>query len=324
VGLFSRTLEQEIGATLAAENQVILFLNRRGAATLIVCRECGYTARCRRCDVPFVFHADRRQLVCHHCSRAVPVPAFCPSCWSKEIRYYGFGTQTVEAEVQRLFPQARVVRWDRDTTRKRASHDLLLQRFLRGEADVLVGTQMIAKGLDLPRVALVGIVAADLALGLPDFRSAERTFQLLTQVAGRAGRGSRPGKVVVQTYNPQHHCIQAASAHDYEGFYRQETAFRATNHYPPFSELARLVYTHSSEVASRAAAESLASRLRSEIARQGLPDLEVIGPAPDFRQRLRGHFRWHILVRGGDLHQLLDPVTLPRGWTLDMDPISLL
>lgn len=322
--IFSRALRQALAATLAAGNQAILFLNRRGAATLVMCRDCGFVARCRRCEVPFVYHADRTQLVCHHCNRRAAVPSYCPACWSRKIGYFGLGTQRVEAEVKAAFPKARVVRWDRDTTRTRASHDQLLERFIRGEADVLVGTQMIAKGLDLPRVALVGIVAADLALQLPDFRSSERTFQLLTQVAGRAGRGSRPGTVVIQTYNPEHHCIKAASQHDYGAFYDYEVSFRSTYRYPPFSRLARLVYSHSHEARCRAAAEALALELQAEINRRGLPGLEVIGPAPAFRQRLRGRFRWHIIIRGVDPGVLFESMVLPRGWVLDVDPVSLL
>ncbi|MDA8219735.1 MAG: primosomal protein N' [Dehalococcoidales bacterium] len=322
--IFSRPLLRGMAEVLAQGGQTILFLNRRGTATFVICRECGYVARCPRCDVPLVYHSDSNQLVCHHCNRAFPPPGTCPVCWSSRIKLLGLGTQRVEAEVQRLFPKARVVRWDRDTTKGKSAHQRILEQFQRHEADVLVGTQMVAKGLDLPQVSLVGVILADSALQLPDFRAAERTFQLLTQVSGRAGRGLRPGKVVIQTFNPGHYCVRAASQHSYAAFYDHELPFRSTHRYPPFVDLARLVYGHSNEARCRTEAERLATFLRQEIERRGLPNLEVIGPAPAFRSRLRGHFRWHLLVRGGELHVLLAGLLLPPGWILDVDPISLL
>lgn len=322
--VFGRLLRRGIAEALAEGSQVILYLNRRGTATFVLCRACGFVAKCHRCDVPLVYHADRSQLLCHHCNRTWPMPDTCPDCWARQVGYFGLGTQRVEAEVRRLFPKARVVRWDRDTTRGRGAHGRILERFLRGEADILVGTQMIAKGLDLPQVALVGVVLADVALQLPDFRASERTFQLLMQVAGRAGRGSRPGRVIIQTYNPDHYGIQAASRHDYGLFYEQEVRFRAAHRYPPFADLARLVYAHANEARCRLEIERLASHLRDEIERRGLPDLEVIGPAPAFRRRLRGRYRWHLLVRGGDFRPLFQSLALPPGWALDVDPISLL
>ncbi|MHB1005929.1 MAG: replication restart helicase PriA [Chloroflexota bacterium] len=322
--IFSRTLRRAIAEALADESQVILYLNRRGTATFVMCRGCGYVAHCRRCDVPLVYHADRNQLLCHHCNRATAMPARCPECWSEQIGFFGLGTQRVEADIKRLFPKARVVRWDRDTARGRAAHTRLLDRFLKGEADIMVGTQMIAKGLDLPQVALVGVIVAETALQLPDFRAAERTFQLLMQVGGRAGRGAKPGRVIIQTYNPQHYGVRAAQKHAYGEFYAREIAFRAEHRYPPFADLARLVYYNSNEPRCRRETERLAAYLEGEIERRGLPDLEVIGPAPAFHRRVRGRFRWHLLLRGENLGALLRQLTLPPGWALDVDPISLL
>ncbi len=323
-GVFSRLLRRSIAEALADGSQVILYLNRRGTATLIMCKACGYVARCRRCEVPLVYHADRGELLCHHCNRAAPAPQRCPECWAPQLGYFGLGTQRVEVEAKRLFPAARVVRWDSDSTRGRAANERIWERFLRREADILVGTQMVAKGLDLPQVALVGVVLADVALQLPDFRAAERTFQLLMQVAGRAGRGARPGKVIIQTYNPQHYAVQAASLHDYRSFYEQEAGFRAAHRYPPFADLARLVYQHTSEQRCRQETEQLAAYLRAESERRGLPEAEVIGPAPAYRQRVRGRHRWHIILRGADVRGLVQDLPLPPGWALDVDPISLL
>ncbi len=323
-GVFSRLLRRSIAEALADGSQVILYLNRRGTATLIMCKACGFVARCRRCEVPLVYHADRGQLLCHHCNRSTPALERCPACWAPQIGYFGLGTQRVEVEARRLFPTARVVRWDSDTTRGRAANERILERFLRGEADILVGTQMIAKGLDLPQVALVGVVLADVALQLPDFRAAERTFQLLMQVAGRAGRGARPGKVIVQTYNPQHYAVQAASRHDYRAFYEQEAAFRAAQRYPPFAEMVRLVYQHGGEQRCRQETERLAAFLRAESERRGLAEAEVIGPAPAYRRRVRGRHRWHIILRGADVRALVEDLPLPSAWALDVDPISLL
>ncbi|MCL4466352.1 MAG: primosomal protein N' [Chloroflexi bacterium] len=323
-GLFSLPLARGIVAALRTGSQVILYVNRRGTSTLVACRTCGWVARCRRCDLPLVYHADRGQLLCHQCNRVYPVPVICPECWNRNLDYQGTGTQRVETETRHLFPKARVVRWDSDSTRGKGAHQRILERFLRHEADILVGTQMVAKGLDLPEVALVGVVAADTTLHLPDFRAAERTFQLLTQVSGRAGRGLRAGKVVVQTLSPEHYCLRAATAHDYASFYTEELRFRLAHRYPPFARLAKLVYATSNEAHCRREAERVAAFLRAEIERKGLPDLEVLGPAPSFRRRLRGRFRWQILVRGDDPRIVLAGLPLRLGWALDIDPVSIL
>jgi primosomal protein N' (replication factor Y) len=230
----------------------------------------------------------------------------------------------VEQVTRQLFPQAKIVRWDRDTTGGKMSHEKILERFINHEADVMIGTQMIAKGLDLPLVTLVGVMSADTALRLPDFRAGERTFQLLTQVAGRAGRSPLGGRVILQTYAPDHYAVDAASHHDYEGFYRQEIEFRRQQRYPPFSQLVRLVYVHRDAGRCEDAVHNMHDVLENKIARLGLPEIDLIGPAPAFLTRLRGTYRWHLIVRGRDPHSLLEGVDFGRGWRVDVDPVSLL
>jgi primosomal protein N' (replication factor Y) len=322
--IFSRALQQAMTEALDAGEQIILFLNRRGTATFVMCRDCGHVLKCPRCDVPLTYHGARDELVCHHCNRRSAVPSVCPNCWSKRIKFFGIGTQKVEAVTREFFPQARLLRWDRDATGGKDAHDIFLERFINHEADVMIGTQMVAKGLDLPLVTLVGVINADTALYLPDFRAGERTFQILTQVAGRAGRSVLGGQVIVQTYTPEHYCIRAASRHDYEGFYRQELAFRREQGYPPFRRLAQLVYTHSNAIRCEEEADKLYRLLRHKIARLGLPGVDLIGPAPCFRRRLRGKYRWQIVVRAADPHALLADMVFPLGWRIDIDPVSLL
>lgn len=321
--MFSRRLSQGLQRVLANGEQAILYLNRRGAATFVLCRDCGYVATCAKCASPLTFHGEG-DLVCHQCSRRYPAPVVCPECGSKRIRYFGAGTERVEEAVKLEFPTARTLRWDRDVTGAKGSHDAILTKFVKHEADVLIGTQMIAKGLDLPLVTLVGAIAADVGLFLPDFRASERTFQLLTQVAGRAGRSALGGEVVVQTYHPEHYAIQAASEHDYEGFYREEMAFRRQQAYPPLRRLARLVYHHGQRARVQADAEALAATLRGEIAAGGLADTDLIGPAPCFFARQRGEWRWQVVVRGPEPAALLRRVALGPGWRVDVDPVDLL
>jgi primosomal protein N' (replication factor Y) len=322
--IFSRALQRAMRETLNAGQQIILFLNRRGAATFVLCRDCGHVMRCPRCEVPLTFHAANEALICHQCSRRQPIPERCPACHGTRIRYFGLGTEQVEAAVHTMFPNARPLRWDLDTASARGSHVAFLQQFIDGRADVLVGTQMIAKGLDLPRVTLVGIISADTALYLPDFRAAERTFQLLMQVAGRAGRSPLGGRVILQTYNPDLPVIRAAAAHDYAAFYRDELIARREGRYPPFKRLARLIFTGSGAERARREAERMAKVLRMHIARRGEPGVEIIGPAPCFYPKLRGQQRWHLLVRADEPEALLRPIPLPLGWRLDVDPVDLL
>ncbi len=320
--IFSRALQAAMAEALAAREQVILFLNRRGSATFVLCRDCGHTLICPRCDVSLSYHGAEQELVCHHCYHREPQPRVCPRCLSRRIRYFGIGTQRVVEEVRALFPEARVVRWDRDATRTRGSHEELLRQFVEHEADVMVGTQMIAKGLDLPLVTLVGVVSADTALHLPDYRAAERTFQLLTQVAGRAGRSPLGGRVIVQTYTPEHYAIRAAGRHDYEGFVRQELSFRQRHGYPPFARLVRLLYADEDAARARQRATELAGALVERIRALGIPGVEMIGPAPCPHARLHGRWRWHVILRALDPHRVLDGLPVPRGWRIDVDPAS--
>lgn len=323
--IFSRSLQSELIATLDAGEQAILFLNRRGTSTFVMCRDCGHVENCPRCDVPLVFHERAGYLLCHHCNRRYPIPAECPNCHSSRIRYFGSGTQQVERAVQEIIPRARLLRWDADTTGARGSHEEILQRFAAHEADVLVGTQMIAKGLDLPLVTLVGVVAAEVGLYLPDFRSAERTFQLLTQVSGRAGRSARGGRVVIQSYSPEHYAIRAAAAHDYDAFYRREMVYRRELQLPPVRRLTRLIYWHKKPDLARRAALLLGDTLRVQIAELGLDDeTRLIGPAPAFFARSRGFYRWQIQLVADDPAAILRQTPIPMGWRIDVDPVSVL
>lgn len=323
-GILSRSLAASISAAMSNREQIILFLNRRGTATFVQCRDCGFVLRCRRCEVSLTYHAAEQDLVCHHCNYRTRTPEICPNCWSRRIKFLGVGTQRVEEEVAKAFPGARLLRWDRDITRGKYSHERIMARFLAHEADILVGTQMIAKGLDMPLVTLVGVINADIGLHLPDFRCSERTFQILAQVAGRAGRSKRGGRVIIQTYMPEHYAIAAASKHDYAAFYEKEIAFRRQQGDPPFRRLARLVYNHTNAAHCQKEAERMCQLLRQERDRQGLPNTDLIGPSPAFTQRVRGRFRWQILVRSPDPLPLLSQVAFPQGWAVDIDPVSLL
>jgi len=322
--LFSRALHQALAETLGRGQQAILFLNRRGAATFVICRDCGLVLRCSRCDVSLTYHSSDNMLVCHHCGQRSSPPDVCPQCGGRHIRYFGVGTQRVEAAVREHFSSARVLRLDHDTAGVRRTHEKFLQAFVDRQADVLVGTQMVAKGLDLPLVTLVGVVAADTVLHLPDFRAAERTFQLLAQVAGRAGRSPLGGRVIVQTYMPQAYAVQFAAQHDYRGFYQQEIAFRRQSGYPPFCRLARLVYASADAARCQAQARAMYRTLEYQVARLGLPEVRLIGPAPCFVTRKRGRYRWQIIVCAPRPQELLRYVTLPLGWRVDVDPVSLL
>ena len=322
--IFSRALQRAMDEALGRGEQAILFLNRRGTATFVLCRDCGYVSRCPRCDTPLTYHGPRAHLVCHHCDHREPQPDRCPQCGGKRIRYFGLGTERVEQEIQRRWPDVRTLRWDRDTARTHAAHATILHLFSTGLAHVLVGTQMVAKGLDLPLVTVVGVISADTALNLPDFRSSERTFQLLTQVAGRAGRGLLGGRVILQTYHPDHYAVVAASAHDYAGFAARELSFRREQGYPPYRRLVKLVYEDASPSRARAQAETLAETLRDALARQGLPATDLIGPAPPFFARLRDRYRWQLLLRHSNPSSFLRAVQIPPGWRVDVDPVSVL
>lgn len=326
--IFSARLTEEIHARLARRQQVIVFLNRRGFARFMLCRECGHVARCPNCAVSLTLHAGINALKCHHCDYGCVAPVVCPDCASARVQGFGIGTERVEDEVRRLFPAARTVRLDRDTVTRKGAHADILGAFRAGEADILIGTQMVAKGLDFANVTLVGVVSADTGIHVPDFRASERTFQLLTQVAGRAGRGDEPGAVVVQTFSPDHGSVRCAAAQDYLAFYAEEIEFRRELRYPPFSRLANLVCTADSQGGARARADRLAEALRAE-APEGV---EIIGPAEAPLARLHAIWRHHVVLRAEPGHPLQALVrralarlsTAERaGIAADIDPLSM-
>ncbi len=322
-GIFSRKLEAEIGLCLERGRQAILFLNRRGTSSQLQCRSCGHRIGCRSCDVPLTYHRAMQRLLCHYCGRKRRMPRSCPECLGYRLSFYGIGTQSVAEEVERMFPRARTLRWDRDATRYPREYEAALSVFRKGEADILIGTQMIAKGLHLPGVTLVGAALADVGLSIPDFKSSERTFQLLCQVAGRAGRGGETGRVVFQTYQPENYAIERAAAQDYAGFYSSEMRYRREHNNPPYSRLIRLVYSHTNRAMCESRAVRLAEELRSARRNADMTNVEALGPTPPYPSRLRGRYRWHIVLRGRDPRALLDMVTIPQGWSVDVDPVTL-
>lgn len=328
-GVFSRALEEGLAGVLERGEQAILYLNRRGTATHVFCRACGHVLACPNCETPLTYHTDLRTgvradgLTCHRCGYVRQKPKTCPECKSPHIREYGLGSEKVEADVKALFPQARVLRWDWDTTREKDAHEMILTHFANHQADVLVGTQMLAKGLDLPLVTLVGIVLADVGLNMPDPFGGERAFQLLTQVAGRAGRSVRGGRVVLQTFQPQHPVVLDAARHDYAAFYAREIADRRLLGYPPFARLARLEFRHTDESQAEAACRQMAVRLLEQIRAEGRVQTGLVGPAPCFFNKQDGLFRWQVVVRGPDPASLMRGQRLD-GWRVEVDPVSLL
>ena len=327
--IFSRELHTAIEDRLSKGEQTILFVNRRGYSSFLLCRTCGYTPRCENCDVSLSYHAITRTLCCHHCNESHPAPDTCPSCGGPHIRRFGTGTERVEEEVQKLFPDASVIRMDSDTTSRKGSHARLLDQFREGRASILVGTQMVAKGLDFPNVTLVGVISADTALNLPDFRAAERTFQLLTQVSGRAGRGTIPGDVIVQTFSPENFAICAAAKQDYMEFYNQEIANRRELFYPPFS---RLINVISADPVGEYARDRLAAFAKSVREKASGP-LKMLGPSPAPITRLKGLYRWHLLIKDDESFTLREiirdvyegmPPQSRTGLIIDVDPISML
>ena len=327
-GIFSRLLLKELQSTLERGEQAILFLNRRGTATYIFCRDCGYVLRCPNCDTPLTLHLEQKErLLCHRCGYERGKPHTCPSCGGRQIREYGLGSERVEAEVKTLLPQARTLRWDWETTREKHSHEMILTHFSAHRADVLIGTQMLAKGLDLPLVTLVGIVLADVGLYLPDPFAGERVFQVLTQVAGRAGRSERGGNVVLQTFDPANQVIQSAAQHDVNGFYQVELEQRKRLGYPPFGRLVRLEYRHPDAVSAQEQAHKVAAKLQEIFIAGHWKSVTVIGPAPSFFARIGGYYRWQIILRGPDPIAVLRDDSLKRwliDWRVEVDPISLL
>jgi len=247
----------------------------------------------------------------------------CPQCLAYRLSFYGIGTQSVADALEKRFPEINVLRWDRDATRNVGEYRKLLDDFRSGKSQALVGTQMIAKGLHLPSVTLVGAVLADVGLGIPDYRAGERAFQLLCQVAGRAGRGATEGKVVIQTYQPDNYAIKAAAAQDYQGFYTKEMAFRHEQGNPPYRKLIRLLYANTNSATCEENARRVATELENERERNGILDTEILGPMPAFPARLRGRYRWHVVLRGADPRTLLDRISLPKDWVIDVDPVAL-
>lgn len=326
-GIFSRVLVESIAETLSRGEQAILFLNRRGTATYVFCRDCGTGVKCPRCETPLTLHVISLKpagiLTCHRCGYDRQIPKKCESCNSTQIRAYGLGSEKVEAEVQAMFPQARTLRWDWETTRQKDAHEMILMHFANHQADVLVGTQMLAKGLDLPLVTLVGIVLADVGLNLPDPFAGEKVFQTLTQVAGRAGRSSRGGKVILQTFDPGHYALQFAAQHDVHGFYLRELEYRRKLGYPPFARLARLEYRHTDSAKAEGEAGKVANRLRIKLEADRHLETELIGPVPCFFAKENGEYRWQVVLRGPDPASILSGEKL-NNWRIEIDPISLL
>jgi len=327
-GLFSRALLAAIGESLDAGGRVILFLNRRGTAAYVQCRQCGSVRTCRRCDTSLTMHRSDMpdgidSLVCHYCGYRVRPSVKCRVCNGEDMRPMGSGTQAVVAEVERRFPDVGVLRWDRDVARTARAHGEVLDKFLKGESRVLVGTQMVAKGLDIPEVTLVGVISADTGLSIPDFRAGERAFQILTQVAGRVGRGPDGGSAIIQTFQPEHYAVQAAAVQDFEAFYEVEIGLRAEHADPPFTRLIRLGHSHYDPLAALEEAKRMAAALNDERIASGDTGTEVIGPSPSYPFRMRGVTRWHIILKGAHPEGLLDRVQLGRDWTVDVDPASV-
>ncbi len=331
-GALSPRLVAGIKWALASGGQVMLLLNRRGFATHVQCRACGHSARCNQCDLALTLHQPGNRGICHGCGLITRLPADCPECRAPQLSQRGTGTQKLEEQVRTLFPGVRVARMDTDTMRTRGSHERTLDAFRARELDILVGTQMIAKGLDFPDVMLVGVVNADAALHLADFRAAERTCQLVTQVAGRSGRGALGGRVVVQTSTPEHPAIRSAGRHDYEAFVRHELPIREALLYPPYGSVVRFVVRSHREEAAAAWAGTLTDRLRAAVAAGG-EGMRVLGPAPAPIARLRDRFRWHLQVHGPDGERLRALVLQATAglrtpddvaWIIDVDPVEML
>lgn len=292
-GTFSRTLVNEMTETIDRGEQVVLLLNRRGYSSFVMCRDCGYIPQCPNCDISLTLHMDNKQMKCHYCGHEEAIPHVCPVCHSSSIRYYGTGTQKVEEELKKVLPESKILRMDRDTTRKKGSHARLLNKFGNQEADILLGTQMIAKGLDFPNVTLVGVLNADTALNLPDFRSSENTYQLLTQVSGRAGRGDKPGRVIVQTYNPKHYAIQIARQQDYELFFKYEMNYRNKGNYPPYFYTIRIAVNDKDEGQAAKVIQQLANEIKPTLSKEAV----MLGPTPRTIARIQNRYHFQILIK---------------------------
>jgi primosomal protein N' (replication factor Y) len=324
--VFSFALAGAVRRALAAGEQSILFVNRRGSARFVLCRDCGYLPMCTSCELAMGLDLQpaSAELRCHHCGKTKRLEERCPRCESPRYRPFGIGTQRIEQLARAEFPDARIARWDSDTASRKGSHERIVSALEAGEIDILVGTQMLAKGLDLPAMMVVGVVDADVGMSLPDYHAQERTFQLLSQVAGRAGRRNRPGTVIIQSYDPEAAPIQCAAAHDYRTFYGIEIAHRRRAGYPPFARLVRLVHRHRNYERGLEEAARVATDLRTRRDAAGRADPDVLGPTPAFIARVRGEYRWQILVRGRDPVRLVGQTRLGERWAVDVDPAGLL
>lgn len=323
--LFSQPLKEALFNRLAHKEQSVLMLNRRGYSSFLMCRDCGFVLKCPNCDISQTLHMDTHSMKCHYCGHEEAIPKICPSCHSHKIRYFGTGTQKVEEELNKLLPEAKIIRMDVDTTRRKGAHERLLQKFGNQEADILLGTQMIAKGLDFPNVTFVGVLNADTALGLPDFRSAEKTFQLLTQVSGRAGRGEIKGDVVIQTYNPEHYAIQLAQSHDYETFYLREMKYRHLSDYSPYYFLTSIQVSHENEVIAAKRIQQVAEFIKPYLSEQAI----LLGPTPRFVARTHNKYHFQLIVKyknenrlNEGLHKLLNSTQKEQaqGLMIKIDP----
>jgi primosomal protein N' (replication factor Y) len=323
----SRILGDALREDISKQQQALIFLNRRGFSTFVICRKCGYLMKCPKCDSPLVFHRDKNELICHYCNVRVTPPKICPDCNSDYLMYKGTGTEKVEAEIKKLMPEVRLARMDSDTMSKRGAHDRVLRDFKQHKLDVIVGTQMIAKGLDFPKVTLVGVVSADANLNLPDFRSGERTFNLITQVAGRAGRGDLGGEVIVQTYTPEHYAVSMAAKHDYNSFYYREVQSRRELRFPPYVSLIKITIRSRKEENTEKSIERLAKNLRKKI-----KDIDMLGPAPSPMTKLRGYYRWNIIIKTEDRASMVKKLRAAlKGFrkgsgvfmAVDVDPMSM-
>ena len=293
VSSFSMSLQEKLQERLEKNEQSVLLLNRRGYSSFVICRDCGYVLPCPNCDISLTLHMDSKTMKCHYCGHEERIPYRCPNCGQDKIRYYGTGTQKVEEELQTLLPDSRILRMDVDTTRRKGAHEKILRTFGEGQADILLGTQMIAKGLDFPNVTLVGVLNADTALNLPDFRSSERTFQLLTQVSGRAGRAEKPGEVIIQSFNPEHYAIQLAKAQDYEDFYTKEMYIRHRGDYPPYYFTVQITASHPEENEAAKQMFQIATKLK-----QGLsPQAILLGPTPNAIMRVNNRYFYQVIIK---------------------------
>ena len=297
--IFSQSLFREMNITLQEKNQIILFLNRRGYAGFITCRNCGYVSKCDNCDISLTYHKSTNRLRCHYCGDTRPMPKKCPSCGSEYFKNFGIGTEKIEEEVRKLFPDARVKRMDSDSIKTRNDYENALDTMKNKEIDILIGTQMISKGLDFPGVTLVGIIAADITLNLPDFRSPERTYQLVTQVAGRAGRGEVPGKVVLQTYSPEHYSIISSVTNNYKEFYSYESELRREFGYPPYKSIATITIFGMNLFNVKRSMEYSSYLLKRLVKKEELDSVEIMGPHPAPLERINNNFRWQILIKFG-------------------------